>query len=315
MDSTGFAGLASALAGRYTVVTYDPRGIGNSTREDTGQDVTPEQQADDVHRLLSRSAAHRRTCSAAAAGQSWGSRWSPPTPTKCGRWSRTNLRWSSCCPTAQLRAEIQDIYDTWRADGADKAMGKFMAHAAWTAYRRGSRRTTLGTLAGADRPDARHHRVFLAHLIRPTTRYRPDIAALRAAPTRIVVAAGATPGHLALFREANRVLIAGNAVLTVNLNSPGDALSQRHTLGGPPRVATWNWRAATGSVSELARLEPGVLVPGHGRPMAGPVLAPALRALGEQLGNPASAGSAGSSAGRKLMERVLNFFDYSRRAR
>ena len=31
MDSTGFAGLASALAGQYTVVTYDPRGIGSST--------------------------------------------------------------------------------------------------------------------------------------------------------------------------------------------------------------------------------------------------------------------------------------------
>ena len=39
---------------------------------------------------------------------------------------------------------------------------------------------------------------FLAHLIRPTTRYRPDIAALRAAPARIVVAAGATSaGQLA----------------------------------------------------------------------------------------------------------------------
>ena len=45
MDSTGFAGLA----GRYTVVTYDPRGIGNSRREGAGRDVTPEQQAEDVH--------------------------------------------------------------------------------------------------------------------------------------------------------------------------------------------------------------------------------------------------------------------------
>jgi hypothetical protein len=40
------------------------------------------------------------------------------------------------------------------------------------------------------------------------------------------------------------------------------------------------------------------------------VLAPALRALGEQLTNPAD-----SSAGRKLTEWVFNFFDYSRRAR
>ena len=42
MDSTGFAGLASALAGDHTVVTYDPRCIGNSSREDTSQDVTPD---------------------------------------------------------------------------------------------------------------------------------------------------------------------------------------------------------------------------------------------------------------------------------
>jgi clorobiocin/coumermycin A biosynthesis protein CloN7/CouN7 len=42
MDSTGFAGLASALAGTYTVVTHDPRGIANSSRQDPGQDVAPE---------------------------------------------------------------------------------------------------------------------------------------------------------------------------------------------------------------------------------------------------------------------------------
>jgi hypothetical protein len=35
VDSSGFAGLAAALAGDYTVVTYDPRGIANSSRDDT----------------------------------------------------------------------------------------------------------------------------------------------------------------------------------------------------------------------------------------------------------------------------------------
>ena len=40
--------------------------------------------------------------------------------------------------------------------------------------------------------------MFLAHLIRPATRYQPDIQAPRAAPARIVVAAGATSkGQLA----------------------------------------------------------------------------------------------------------------------
>jgi len=100
---------------------------------------------------------------------------------------------------------------------------------------------------------------------------------------QVIPTPGHTRGHLALFREEDRALIPGDAVLTVNINSLRDALSQRHTLGGPPRLATWNWRAATESVSELARLEPSVLAPGHGRPMVGPMLAPALRALGEQL--------------------------------
>ena len=91
MDSTGFAGLAAALAGDYTTVTYDPRGIGHSSREDTG-DLTPEQQADDVHRLMTALAANPRTSSAAAAGPSSGSRWSPPTPARCARWSPTSPR-------------------------------------------------------------------------------------------------------------------------------------------------------------------------------------------------------------------------------
>jgi hypothetical protein len=40
--------------------------------------------------------------------------------------------------------------------------------------------------------------MFLAHLLRPTTQYRPDVEALLAAPARIVVAVGATSkGQLA----------------------------------------------------------------------------------------------------------------------
>ena len=44
---------------------------------------------------------------------------------------------------------------------------------------------------------------FLAHLLRPTTEFRPDIGALRAAPSRIVVAGGITsqgtlPHHTAV---------------------------------------------------------------------------------------------------------------------
>ena len=80
---------------------------------------------------------------------------------------------------------------------------------------------------------------------------------------------GHTPGHVALFRPEDRVLITGDAVLTVNLNSVRDLLAGRHRVSGPPRVSTWNWPAAQRSVAVLAALRPAVLACGHGRPVTG----------------------------------------------
>ncbi len=52
MDASGFATLASLFPER-TVVTYDPRGLGRSTRNDGRVDHAPEIQAGDVHALIS----------------------------------------------------------------------------------------------------------------------------------------------------------------------------------------------------------------------------------------------------------------------
>jgi pimeloyl-ACP methyl ester carboxylesterase len=51
MDATGFTTLASYFPDR-TVVTYDPRGLGRSTRSDGRTDNDPQQHADDLHRLV-----------------------------------------------------------------------------------------------------------------------------------------------------------------------------------------------------------------------------------------------------------------------
>ena len=221
MDSTGFAGLASALAGQYTVVTYDPRGIGSSSRQDAGQDVTPEQQADDVHRLLSVSGGAPAYVFGSSGGAVVGLALVTAHPGQVRTLVAHEPPVVELLPdSAQLRAQIQDIYDTYRADGADKAMAKFMTHAG------------LGEASGqeADAPRwepspeqmARMRataEVFLAHLIRPTTRYQPDIEALRTAPTRIVVAAGATSkGQL-----ANRSALAlADRLGTSVVEFPGD---------------------------------------------------------------------------------------------
>ena len=51
MDASGFTTLASHLPDR-TVVTYDPRGLGRSTRSDGRTDNTPAVQAEDVHAII-----------------------------------------------------------------------------------------------------------------------------------------------------------------------------------------------------------------------------------------------------------------------
>src|SRR3954465_7964803 len=51
MDASGFATLASYFPDR-TVVTYDPRGLGRSTRADGRTDNDPTVQAEDVHAVI-----------------------------------------------------------------------------------------------------------------------------------------------------------------------------------------------------------------------------------------------------------------------
>ena len=81
---------------------------------------------------------------------------------------------------------------------------------------------------------------------------------------------GHTPGHVAFFRRSDRVLITGDALVTVNLNSLWGLLLHKQRVSGPPWYATWSWRAAKESVASLAKLEPRALAGGHGIPMTGP---------------------------------------------
>src|SRR3954466_9365591 len=51
MTAEGFGSLATHFPDR-SVVTYDPRGLGRSTRSDGRTDHTPQQQAEDLHSLV-----------------------------------------------------------------------------------------------------------------------------------------------------------------------------------------------------------------------------------------------------------------------
>lgn len=77
---------------------------------------------------------------------------------------------------------------------------------------------------------------------------------------------GHTPGHVAYFRRRDGILLSGDALVTVNLNSPVGLLLGRPRLSGPPWYTTWNRRLARGSVRALKGLHPRVIAGGHGVP-------------------------------------------------
>lgn len=92
---------------------------------------------------------------------------------------------------------------------------------------------------------------------------------------------GHTPGHVSFFRSTDRVLITGDAVVTLQLNAVMGLLLGRQGLSGPPRYTSWDWPAARASVATLATLEPDVLAGGHGTPLRGLGVAAALRAFAD----------------------------------
>jgi glyoxylase-like metal-dependent hydrolase (beta-lactamase superfamily II) len=102
-----------------------------------------------------------------------------------------------------------------------------------------------------------------------------------------VLTPGHSPGHLAFFRQRDRVLITGDAILTVDLNSiPGLLASvsrgSQPRLAGPPWYTNWNRQAMETSIAALAKLEPQVVAAGHGVPMTGAATSRELQAFGER---------------------------------
>jgi glyoxylase-like metal-dependent hydrolase (beta-lactamase superfamily II) len=90
---------------------------------------------------------------------------------------------------------------------------------------------------------------------------------------------GHTPGHVSFFREADRVLVAGDAFTTVVAESGLATLTQRQVVHGPPAYFTPDWDAARVSVAALLSLAPEVAATGHGIPMHGEALRQQLAQL------------------------------------
>lgn len=80
---------------------------------------------------------------------------------------------------------------------------------------------------------------------------------------------GHTAGHVSLFRDTDRTLIAGDAFVTQCQESALGVLSQQRKVRRPPAYYTTDWQTARRSVEMLAQLRPNVAATGHGVPMYG----------------------------------------------
>ncbi len=90
---------------------------------------------------------------------------------------------------------------------------------------------------------------------------------------------GHTPGHISLWREADRTVIAGDAFITTRQESAYAVATQQPEMHGPPKYYTPDWVSARASVQTLAALEPEVAVTGHGPAMRGAEMRAALHLL------------------------------------
>jgi pimeloyl-ACP methyl ester carboxylesterase len=202
MDGSGFTTLAEHFRDR-TVVTYDPRGIGRSERTDGAKESTPEEHADDLHRLISALDAGQVNVFASSGGAVVGLALVARHPEQV----RTLVAHEP--PTAQVLpdreqalAAVRSIRETYDREGFGPAMATFIA---------------LSSLRGpiprdfAEQPSpnpadfglpteddgSRGDPMFEQNIV-GTTHYEPDYEALRAVSTRVVIGAGAeSEGELA----------------------------------------------------------------------------------------------------------------------
>jgi glyoxylase-like metal-dependent hydrolase (beta-lactamase superfamily II) len=100
---------------------------------------------------------------------------------------------------------------------------------------------------------------------------------------------GHSPGHTVFLRRNDRVLISGDALLTVDAGSLRGVLSwvlrpNKPRVCEPPWYTNWDRNQMMASASAVVRHQPQVMAPGHGRPLSGGAAATKLAAYARTHG-------------------------------
>jgi len=192
MAAAGFVTLASHFPDR-TVITYDPRGSERSTKKPGDPVNSPDGNADDVHRVISE-VGGPVDLFASSGGAVTALALVAKHPQDVRVVVAHEPALSSVLPDkAEAEAAVKNIHDTYFSDGFGPAMGKFIAIV-------GLKGPIPADFADQPAPDpamfgmpteddgSREDPLFTALI--SLTSYEPDFEALRAAPTRLVMAAG-----------------------------------------------------------------------------------------------------------------------------
>jgi pimeloyl-ACP methyl ester carboxylesterase len=194
MGARGFATLASHFTDR-TVVTYDPRGADRSQRTDGATQNTVEEQGDDIHRVIDAVGGGPVDVFASSGGAVNALELVAKHPEQVLTLVAHEPPDAAILPDADaLLAATRDIHETYMSKGFGAGMAKFMALTSHT-----------GELPAdwVDRPDpdpamfglptgddGSRNEPLLGLNMLSSPSYQPDFDALRAASTRIVLAAG-----------------------------------------------------------------------------------------------------------------------------
>jgi pimeloyl-ACP methyl ester carboxylesterase len=209
-DSGTFRNLAGYVGPKYTVVTYDPRGLSHSTLEEPlDEERIVQVFADDVYRLLAAVADGKADVFASSGGATIALELAARHPEQL----KTMVAHEPPSPalqpnSTQTRADMDDVHETFLKAGIGPAMQKFMV---MTRIQGGPPPAQQGEptpeMLEAAAQFERNMQVFLGPYFVGLSHYDPDFAALKAASCRIVPGVGdesrgqmAHDGGLALAR-------------------------------------------------------------------------------------------------------------------
>jgi pimeloyl-ACP methyl ester carboxylesterase len=194
MTAAGFGALASHFPDR-TVVTYDPRGLGRSTRRDGRADHTPAVQASDVHAVIEALGAGPVEMFGTSGGAVTALALVPAHPGDVVTLVAHEPPLIPVLPDAaaaeRARAGFRDAYE---ARGSGAGMAAFIAMTSWRGeftdeyFAQPAPEPAAFGMPDAD--DGSRDDPLLSDRSWAVSGYRPDVDALTAAPTRVVIAVG-----------------------------------------------------------------------------------------------------------------------------